>query len=292
MSTRELVTVSTDSTPSTLSPGEILERLKRRVSELEAKLAETQGDHRRLQDLSPDELALEAVGAAGDIIKAARQQATDLRQSAAADAAKARDAAQHALTQARMESDQLRADAESARDAMMNDARENTSRILARVRQEADDLTSKAAAEADDIRRVAQTEADSLVVEAQRRLQASLSASDQATTNARDEARRIVEAARAMADTLREDARGEARGVIGEALSQLRVQEEAMTDLLDQASALRVSVSAVLDGVRSSSDAMAAETARAEATARSYLASVAQLKSDLLARIGPAQPPD
>jgi len=292
------VTVSTDSAPSTLTPGQILERLRQRISELETKLAEAQrastptSEHRRLQDLSPDELALEAVGAAGDIIKAARQQATDMRHAAAADTSKAREAAQNALAQARTQADQLRSDAEAARDAMMNETRENTAKILARVRQEADGITAKATAESEDIRRAAQVESDSLVQEAQRRLQASLAASDQATTNAPEEARRIVEAARAMADTLREDARTDARGVISEALTQLRVQEKAMTDLLNQASALRVSVGAVLDSVRASSDAMAAETARAEATTRSYLASVAQLKADLQARIGPAQPPD
>ena len=124
---REMVNVSTDNVPSTLTPGEILERLRARIAELEAELADAQRNShisRRLQDLSPDELALEAVGAAGNIIKAARQQASDLRLSATADAAKARDAAHQALSQARAETEQLRAEAEAARNTMMNEARE------------------------------------------------------------------------------------------------------------------------------------------------------------------------
>lgn len=295
------MTVSTNSTSPTITPGEILERLRKRITELETKLAEAQEqcqnqgpgqDNRRLQDLSPDELALEAVGAAGDIIKAARQQATDMRQAVAAETSKAREAAKQTLAQARTQADQLRADAEATRDSMMLETRESTDRILTRVRQEADDITAKAAAESEEIRRAAQAEAESVVLEAQRRLQASLTASEQATQKAHDEARHIIETARSMADSLREDARAEARGVIAEALSQLHLQEDTMADLLNQAVSLRSSVGTVLDAVRTSADAIAAETARAEATTHSYLAAIAQLKADLQARIGPLQPRD
>lgn len=283
----------TDSAPSTITPGEILERLRARISELEARLADAQRpDRRRLQDLTPDELALEAVGAAGDIIKAARQQAAELRQAATAEAAKARDAAKLTLTQARSNADRLRAEAESARDAMLNESRESAEQILAQVRQEAEELTANATAEADGVRRAGHAEAESFVQEAQRRLQASLAASEQATTNATEEARRIVEAARAMADSLREEARTEARGVITQALTELKGQEQVMTDLLAQTSALRAAVGAVLDSVRTSSDAIAAEATRADALTRSYLSSIAQLKADLQARIGPARPPE
>jgi cell division septum initiation protein DivIVA len=289
------VIVSTDGVNSTLTPGEILERLKARIKDLEAALAEAQRTSqvsRRLQDMSPDELALEAVGAAGDIIKAARQQAADLRQAALADASKARDAAHQSLSQARAETDQLRRDAESARNAMMNEARENSDRILARVRQEAAEITAKAITEAEDIRGSAQAESDSLIAEAQKHLQASMGVAEQSTASAKEEGRRIVEAARTMADSLREESRAEARTVIGEALSQMRIQEQAMTDLLNQVATLRTSVGSVLDAIRSSADSMAAESARAEATARSYLAAVTQLKADLQARIGPVQKPD
>lgn len=295
--TKGLVTVSTDSTSPTITPGEILERLRQRITELEAQLAEAQDqnqgqDHRRLQDLSPDELSLEALGAAGEIIKAARQQATDMRQAVAAETSKAREAAKQTLAQAATQADQIRADAEATRDSMMLETRESTDKILTRVRQEADDITAKAAAESEETRRSAQAEADSLVSDAQRRLQSSLLASEQATQNARDEARQIVEAARSMADSLREDARAEARSVIAEALSQLSQQEDTMADLLNQAVSLRSSVGTVLDAVRTSAEAVAAETARAEATTHSYLAAIAQLKADLQARIGPLQPRD
>ena len=76
------MSLSEVSSGSSLSPGQILENLKRRISDLEAQLAEANrrtSDHRRLQDLGPDELALLSVGAAGEIIKASRAQAAEVR---------------------------------------------------------------------------------------------------------------------------------------------------------------------------------------------------------------------
>ena len=286
-------TVSTTGPSPTVTPGEILERLKQRITDLEAQLSEAQRQSNpRLQDLSPDELALEAVGAAGDIIKAARQQAADTREAAAAEAAKVREAAQQALAQARSQAHQIRAETEAVRDAMLAEARETADTILERVRRDADTMTAKAVAEADEIRRGAQAESESLFAEAQRRLQASLAASEQANQRAQHEAEQIVEEARVTADSLRADAQAQHRGVIDEALSQLRVQEELMIDLQTQARSMRSSVGTVLDAVRVSADAIAGEGARAEATTQSYLAKVSQLKADLQARIGPTQPRD
>ena len=292
-SPRELESVSTNGASPTITPGEILERLKQRITELETKLSEAQHQgHRRLQDLSPDELALEAVGAAGDIIKAARQQAADTRQAADAESASTREAAQRTLASAKAQADQMRADTEAARDTMLNETRETVERALARVRQEADDITAKAVAESDEMRRTAQAESESLFMEAQRRLQASLHAAEQATQEARDEARRIVEEALAMAESIREEARTQARAVIDEVLSQLHVQEEMMRELLTRAISMRSSVGTVLDSVRVSADAIAAEGARAEAVTQSYLATISQLKADMQARTGPSQPRD
>ena len=87
-----------------VSPGEILDQLRARNAQLEDQLAKAQGalaDRRRLQDLSPDELAMESVGAVGEIIKAARLQAQELRNSAQTELDKAREEGQNALRQAR-----------------------------------------------------------------------------------------------------------------------------------------------------------------------------------------------
>lgn len=278
-----------------LTPGQILERMKARIADLEAQLEEarTSGpERRRLQDLSPDELAIEAAGAAADIIKAARSQAADLRQAAEGDAERARDAAHQALVHARTQAERITSDAEAARDSMLSDARENSAAIMARVRQEADDITSQARAESDEIRQLANKESDRLIDEAQRRLQTALIAAEQSTATANEEARRIVASARSTADSLRDDARRDARTVISECLSQLKIQEQAMADMLDQAAGLRASMSVVLDGIRTAGDALAAESARSEAATRSYLATIAQLKADLQSRIGPAESPD
>ena len=65
-----------------VTPAQILKHCKDRVQELERELADAKAavhDNRRLQDLSPDELSLVAVGAAGDIIKAAQTQAAEIR---------------------------------------------------------------------------------------------------------------------------------------------------------------------------------------------------------------------
>lgn len=286
---------TSESAPPPLTPGQILERMKARIADLEAQLEEARSsgpERRRLQDLSPDELAIEAAGAAADIIKAARSQAADLRQAADADAGRARDAAHQALVHARAQAERMVAEAEAARDSMLSDARENSTAIMARVRQEADDITAQARAESDEIRQLANKESDKLIDEAQRRLQTALIAAEQSTSTANEEARRIVNAARSTADSLREDARKDARAAITECLAQLKIQEDAMSDMLDQAAGLRASMGAVLDGIRTAGDAMAAESARSEAATRSYLATLAQLKSDLQSRVGPAESPD
>ena len=97
-------TAQADHQSSSLTPTEILNRLKQRISELEAQLADAQrdlSDRRRLQDLSPEELALVAVGSAGEIIKAARSQAADVRAAAENADAQARQKAQATFEQAR-----------------------------------------------------------------------------------------------------------------------------------------------------------------------------------------------
>ncbi|MDC3376407.1 hypothetical protein OAV85_00200 [Candidatus Nanopelagicales bacterium] len=284
----------TEDPGGSVTPAEILERLKARISELENQLTQAKhelSDRRRLQDLSPEELSLVAVGAAGEIIKAARAQAADVRSDAERLQTQVREKAQAALAAAQERANRLTSDAEEASAATKAKAQATAEEILERVRSEADAITSSARSEAEAIREQAKQESDGLVQEAQTRLQVALRSADQSIATANQEGRQIIEAARAMADSLRDEARSEARAILQQSLDDIAGQENDMTSLLHEAGSMRAAIASALDTIRSAADTAAAETARAEASNRTYLASMAQVRSDLQRRLGPSSSP-
>ena len=106
------------STGDSLTPAQILEQLQKRVQELERELADAKAavhDNRRLQDLSPDELSLVAVGAAGDIIKAAQTQAAEIRREIEEQQRHSSEKIQAALARAQDRATQLVTEAETGR---------------------------------------------------------------------------------------------------------------------------------------------------------------------------------
>ena len=105
------------STGDSVTPVQILEQLQNRVEELERELADAKAavhDNRRLQDLSPDELSLVAVGAAGDIIKAAQTQAAEIRHEMEEQQTHSSEKIQAALARAQDRATELVTDAETA----------------------------------------------------------------------------------------------------------------------------------------------------------------------------------
>lgn len=230
------------STGDSLTPAQILEQLQKRVQELERELADAKTavhDNRRLQDLSPDELSLVAVGAAGDIIKAAQTQAAEIRREVEENQRHSSEKIQAALARAQDRATELVTDAETASAETTSKAQAAAEEILERVRTEAGAMTASAQVEAERIRDEARRISDALVLEAQTRLEVALRSADEAVSAANDEGRQIVEAARSMADSLRDDARSEARGSLRTSLDEIRVQENDMTSLLHETSSMR-----------------------------------------------------
>ena len=266
---------------SSLSPGQILEKLKRRISDLETQLAEANRqnqDRRRLQDLGPDELALLSVGAAGEIIKASRSQAAEVRASAEEYVAQSRSAAKAALDEATAESQQIRAG-----------ARNNAAEIMATVRDQSETMVHNAQQEADVVRRRAQQEASELSEESNVQLGQAVQSGEQTIISANEAGRKIVNAARQMADSLRDETQSEARVVLQDLLDLIAIQESSMGELLADSGALRDSIATVMDAVRQSSEHMAAQAARTEATVRSHVGTTNQMRFDLQRRLGPGK---
>ncbi|MHB1068001.1 MAG: hypothetical protein ACYC2Z_11350 [Candidatus Nanopelagicales bacterium] len=279
----------------TLSPGEILEQLRARNENLADQLAKAQGalsDRRRLQDLSPDELAMESVGAAGEIIKAARMQAQELRNAAQVELDRAREEGQAALRKARARADQVRSESELASAETLRKAREESELIMERVREDAATITEHARASAEASHAQAQEQYDRMQQEAQVRLQAALVNADQSIVGASAEAARIVAAAERSAQKLQADAQSLARGIIAESLAQIEAPESLMNQLLEDAASLRSSVNSVVEMVRQMADHSAAEAANAEAATRSYLSSIQQMRTDLERRLAALGSPD
>lgn len=278
------------STGDSLTPAQILEQLQKRVQELERELADAKAavhDNRRLQDLSPDELSLVAVGAAGDIIKAAQTQAAEIRREIEEQQRHSSEKIQAALARAQDRATQLVTEAETASSETTSNAHAAAEEILERVRTEADAMAASAQVEAERIREEARRISDSLVLEAQTRLEVALRSADEAISAANDEGRQIVDAARSMADSLRDDARIEARGSLSSSLDEIRVQENDMTSLLHETSTMRKAIDGALQTILTAMDTAAAESARVEASNRSFLASMTQMRSELERRLGP-----
>ena len=278
------------STGDSVTPAQILEQLQNRVQELERELADAKAsshDNRRLQDLSPDELSLVAVGAAGDIIKAAQTQAAEIRREGEKQQRHSSEKIQAALARAQDRATELVADAEAASSETTSKAHAAAEEILERVRTEAGAMTASAQVEAERIRDEARRISDALVLEAQTRLEVALRSADEAVSAANDEGRQIVEAARSMADSLRDDARTDARGLLRTSLDEIRVQENDMTSLLHETSTMRKAIDGALQTILTAMDTAAAESARVEASNRSFLASMTQMRSELERRLGP-----
>jgi hypothetical protein len=72
-----------------------------------------------------------------------------------------------------------------------------------------------------------------------------------------------------------------------QSLDEIQGQENEMTSLLHQTGAMRTAINNAIDSIREAADTAAAEAARAEASNRSYLASIAQVRSELERRLGP-----
>ena len=161
-----------------MTPAQILEQLQNRVQELERELADAKAavhDNRRLQDLSPDELSLVAVGAAGDIIKAAQTQAAEIRREIEEQQRHSSEKIQAALARAQDRATELVTEAETASSETTSNAHAAAEEILERVRTEADAMAASAQVEAERIREEARTISDSLVLEAQTRLRCQVS---------------------------------------------------------------------------------------------------------------------
>ena len=148
-------------------------------------------------------------------------------------------------------------------------------------------MAASAQVEAERIREEARRISDSLVLEAQTRLEVALRSADEAISAANEEGRQIVDAARSMADSLRDDARSEARGSLSSSLDEIRVQENDMTSLLHETSTMRKAIDGALQTILTAMDTAAAESARVEASNRSFLASMTQMRSELERRLGP-----
>ena len=148
-------------------------------------------------------------------------------------------------------------------------------------------MTASAQVEAERIREEARRISDALVLEAQTRLEVALRSADEAVRAANDEGRQIVDAARSMADSLRDDARSEARGSLRTSLDEIRVQENDMTSLLHETSSMRKAIDGALQTILTAMDTASAESARVEASNRSFLASMTQMRSELERRLGP-----
>lgn len=282
------MTTSKDAAGVGMTPGQVLERLQTRITDLEQQLADAHArlqDRRRLQDLSPEELAVESIGAAGEIIKAARLQAAELRNAAQAELTKASQASDTALADAQARADRILADANQVATETVSSARNSADTILRQVREEADAASTAAKQEAIATREAAQREHAELLHDGQVRLQAAIADADLTLAEANAEARRIVDAAKGLAESLQQETWAIARGVMSESLVQLDANEQVVAQMLEETAALRGAVAAVLDQARQTAENSAREAAKAEAVTRSYLTMTQQLRGDLTRRL-------
>lgn len=229
-----------------------------RIEELERQLAEARLELQsrpRLQDLTPDELAGSAVGAAGEIVKASRAQAFELRNAANKELDAARQAASDLLTRAETDTKARLARTAEEADRQLAGAHEDAARIRVQAQAEADVITSSARTAAQQLAESGRAQFDELMEDVKSKSKSASTRASAIVDAANKSAADVLDKARSEARFIEAESRAAVSAVIASGLTALAAQGSAFTDLARESGLLRSSIADLAETVRRTTEA-------------------------------------
>jgi hypothetical protein len=218
-----------------------IDTLNGRIKELESTLAaERQAfDKQRqefltrpkLEDLGPEDLATESLGAVSEIIKAARAQSTELKRAASEELARAEEEATALRASAAAAADEMRRESERLAGDVASKAKAKQEKLISDSKVEAQRTVDNAKAAAEKLLLEAQVQRDSIIEEAQTRLESATNRSRKAVENANATAQATLDAARVGAARAREEARVTANETLKQCMSSTDNHYQSLKEL-------------------------------------------------------------
>lgn len=239
-------------------PAPVSNRQAERIEELERQLAEARQELQsrpRLQDLTPDELAGSAVGAAGEIVKASRAQAFELRNAASKELEAARQAASDMLTGAESDTKARLSRTVAEADRLLVTAHEDAGRIRAQAQAESDTITSTARASAQQLAESGRAQFDELMEDVKSKSKSASTRASATVEAANKSAADVLDTARSEARFIEAESRAAVSAVIASGLTALAVQGKAFNDLATESGQLRSLIAELAETVRRTTEA-------------------------------------
>jgi hypothetical protein len=246
--------------PVLTSPPPASSREAERIDELERQLAEARQELQtrpRLQDLTPDELAGSAVGAAGEIVKAARAQAFELRNAANKELEAARVAADELLSKAEADTKARQARTVEEADRVLAAAHDDAGRIRAQAQSEADTITTAARSSAQQLAESGRAQFDELMEDVKSKSKSASTRASAIVDAANKSAADSLEKARSEARFIEAESRAAVSAVIASGLAALASQGAAFNELASESGRLRTSIADLAETVRRATEAAA-----------------------------------
>ena len=227
-----------------------IDTLNGRIKELELLLAsERQAfDKQRqefltrpkLEDLGPEDLATESLGAVSEIIKAARAQSTELKRAASEGLARAEEEAAALRASAAAASDEMRRESERLASEVAGKAKAKQEKLILDSQVEAQRTVDNAKAAAEKLLVEAQAQRDSIIEEAQTRLESATNRSRKAVENANTTAQATLDSARVGAARAREEARVTANETLKQCMASTDAHFQSLKELKTELQSMEV----------------------------------------------------
>lgn len=268
-----------------------IDTLNSRVKELEMTLAaERQAfdaqrqeflSRPRLEDLGPEDLATESLGAVSEIIKAARAQSTELKRAASEELARAEGEASALRASAAASADETRREAERLASDMASKAKTKAEKVILDAQSEAQTKTNTANAAAEMSRAEAQAQRDSVIEEAQTRLESATNRARKAVENANATAQVTLDSARVAAARAGEEARVTTNEMLKQCLSSSDAQAKSLKEFKVELQAMELAFTNFSAPIINSLQMLKAELSKIFQQADSAALSLDQSRSDL-----------
>ena len=218
-----------------------IDRLNGVIKELESTLAaERQAFERqrqefltrpKLEDLGPEDLATESLGAVSEIIKAARAQSTELKRAASEGLARAEAEAAALRASAAAASDEMRRESERLALDLASKSKAKQEKLIADCQVEVQKSLENAKSAAEKLLLEANAQRDSIIEEAQTRLESATNRSRKAVENANTTAQATLDSARVGAARAREEARVTANQTLKQCMTATDAHVLSLKDL-------------------------------------------------------------
>ena len=218
-----------------------IDTLNGRIKELESLLAAQRQTFDRerqefltrpkLEDLGPEDLATESLGAVSEIIKAARAQSTELKRAASEGLARAEEEATALRARAAAASDEMRRESERLASDVAAKAKAKQEKLISDSQVEAQRTIESAKSAAEQLLLEAHAQRDSIIEEAQTRLESATNRSRKAVENANTTAQATLDSARVGAARAREEARVNANETIKQCLASTDAHHQSLKEL-------------------------------------------------------------